>query len=87
MNFSNAWFIVEKLITMINQNLKNSSYHLQKLFNTLKNCFFILGWEVKLPVLTDEIKNLLKKWSDARESKQYRLADQIRNELQNKDIL
>ena len=47
----------------------------------------ILGINTNLPNLTEEEKNLVKSWQNARKEKNFELADKIRTELDSKGII
>ena len=47
----------------------------------------ILGFAFHMPILTDEEKEIYKRWQETKQEKNYDLADQYRKVLQDKGII
>ena len=89
-NTSNAFTLVYKLLKEINNSLRNPNTNVNDLNNqylTLSDMLNILGINQELKPLTEEEKELVKKWQSARKEKNFELADELRKEINNKGII
>ena len=79
-----------KLLKEINNSLRNPNTNVNDLNNqylTLSDMLNILGINQELKPLTEEEKELVKKWQSARKEKNFELADELRKEINNKGII
>lgn len=84
-NTANALSVLYLLIKEINKNLRNTQIDIKILqddFTTLQAMFEVLGLKVDLKPLTLEEKELVRNWNNARITKNFEVADQLRNEIQ-----
>lgn len=90
LNTPNAFTVIFEIIKQLNQLLrvKDKDYlNISLKLNSLLKCLDILGIEIKLVSLDKEIKTIYMKWSEAKENKDFVLADEYRQQLATKGIL
>lgn len=90
LNVANAQVVLFDTIKQLNQSLRLREKDLQRialLLNTLERMLDVLGIETKRVNLSDEDKALFEKWDAAKASKDFDMADKIRNQLQEKGYL
>lgn len=80
-NTPNVFTVINELIKTINQNEDPRSY------NTVLKIYEVLGVNLNLNDYTEEDIKTYDKWQDARNNKDYKKADELRNELMEKAIL
>lgn len=89
-NTSNAFTLVYKLLKEINSSLRQPNTSIEVLcdqYKTLSDMLSILGINTNLPNLTEEEKNLVKSWQNARKEKNFELADKLRKEITEAGII
>lgn len=89
MNVANAMVIVNEVVKKTNQSLRQQFDldNVSKNINTLSKMMNVLGLEFKLKEFTNEEKQLLTAWNQAKTNKDFELADSYRNQLIEKGIL
>jgi len=87
-NTANAITSMQSLTKTINQSLrKKSDYnHLNELFNAIVYMMDVLGLKVDLRAMNDDDRQLYVKWQEARSSKNFALADELREEMSKRGI-
>lgn len=88
-NTANALTSIYDLVKTINKDLRNPSVTdeilLEKL-NALNDMFEIFGLSVDLKQLSEEEIQLVNKWQNARKNKDFVLADELRNKINDAGI-
>lgn len=79
-NTPNLITYLMELIKKLNANLR-ANLPINEEYDKIMLVVDILGLEYELPVLSAELKEVYKAWLQARENKNYELADQLRNDL------
>lgn len=79
-NTPNLITYLMELIKKLNANLR-ANLPINEEYDKIMLVVDILGLEYELPVLSAELKEVYKAWLQARDNKNYELADQLRNDL------
>ena len=90
LNTPNAYGEVFEMTKLINQGLRTKEIDygmLAKNVNALKKMLDILGIRYAEVSLTDEDRQLYEKWAEAKNAKDFELADNYRSQLMEKGIL
>jgi cysteinyl-tRNA synthetase len=91
-NTPNAITALIKLMKEINKSIRKSTFsqeelnYLKALHNTFNTFLNVLGINFEIEQLSSEVKDLIKKRDEARQNKDFELADKCRNILQDKGI-
>ncbi len=83
-NTSNAITHLFSMVKIINTDLRKNDIDLkiyQDEFKTLKDMLYILGLNIDLKPLSSEEKELVNNWLNARKEKNFSLADELRNKI------
>ena len=89
-NTANAITSIFNLVKLINNYIRNkeTSYEVkEEALELLKELLWVLGIEVEVSPLTKEEKELVIKWVDARGNKDFELADSLRKEITERNIV
>ncbi len=89
-NTANAITSIFNLVKLINNYIRNkeTSYEVkEEALELLKELLWVLGIEVEVSPLTKEEKELVIKWADARGNKDFELADSLRKEITERNIV
>ena len=89
-NTPNAITTIFKLTKVMNTLIRAKDTSLDTLFeylNALYNMLWVLGINYDVKALTDEEKELVNKWNEAKANKDFTQADIYRNEINNRNIL
>ena len=89
-NTPNAITTIFKLTKVMNTLIRSKDTSLDTLFeylNALYNMLWVLGINYDVKALTDEEKELVNKWNEAKANKDFTQADIYRNEINNRNIL
>lgn len=89
-NTANAITSIFNLVKLINNYIRNkeTSYEVkEEALELLKELLWVLGIEVEVSPLTKEEKELVIKWVDARGNKDFELADSLRKEIAERNIV
>ncbi len=89
-NTANAITSIFNLVKLINNYIRNkeTSYEVkEEALELLKELLWVLGIEVEVSPLTKEEKELVIKWVDARGNKDFELADSLRKEITERNII
>ncbi len=90
LNTANALTELYNLIKLANQELRTKDADLNKLndiFKSLNDMFYVLGLDIKFVVLDENLKNLVKKYNNFKENKDFEKSDEVRQELISKGIM
>jgi cysteinyl-tRNA synthetase len=94
LNTIKAFYYLDKIVYRLNKELDRQEKGKQKEGNLIQGlnsilCFAldILGFKFELVDYDSQIYYLLDKWQKLRQSKQFREADQVRKQLQEKDVI
>ena len=74
------------LVKELNMALRNNT-EISHLYDKINLVNYILGLEYDLKKLSEEEKDIYRSWIDARNNKDYELADKYREQLQSLNIL
>lgn len=85
LNTPNALSVIYELVKQINK--ENNLDELLKYYNSLIMILKILGFDFEFKPLSKNDKDLFKSWEQARQDKNYELADKYRTELQEKGLI
>ena len=83
-NTANGLTVLYKVIKLINQTTRMKDadeLYLNQLLKLYNEILFVFGLDQKLNTLTDEEKELVNKWQEARKNKDFALADIYRNQI------
>jgi cysteinyl-tRNA synthetase len=84
----NAISVVQDAIKQLNVITRSTDFStLSKIYNSIIYMFEILGLKYDEVVLTKADRDLFNKWSEAKDSKDFKLADKIRDELIKLDLI
>ncbi len=89
-NTANAITTIFKMTKMVNNFVRNkeiSSGVLNQALRALKKLLWVLGIEVEINTLTNKEKELVNRWNNAKKNKDFELADKIRIEINEKNIV
>ena len=89
-NTANAITTIFKMTKIINNYTRNKEIGFELLnsaLKALKEMLWVLGIEVDVQKLTEEEKDLVNRWNQAKSEKNFELADQLRNEIIEKKIV
>lgn len=88
-NTANAITSVQTMIKSINQSLRKNtdSNYLNQQLKAIKYMMDVLGLDAKLKRLTDADRRLYDDWQNARNSKNFQLADELRTKLVERGII
>lgn len=86
-NTSNVVTYVLDLVKEINNSIRNSADNISILFSKILTVSYVLGLNYDLVDLTEEDKKLYTEWLKFREEKDFKKADEIRDILQEKNII
>lgn len=89
-NTANAITSIFNLTKLANNYIRNTNIAMDDLMQTLKllhDLLWVLGIEVELSPLTSEEKELVNNWYLAKKNKDFDLADKLRNQITEKNIL
>lgn len=89
-NTANAITSIFNLTKLANNYIRNTNIAMDDLMQTLKllhDLLWVLGIEVELSTLTSEEKELVNNWYLAKKNKDFDLADKLRNQITEKNIL
>ncbi len=86
MNTSNVITHLLQLVKDINKELRNKS-DISVYYQEFNDILFLLGLYYEYPTLSEDDKVLYLAWEEARDAKNYDLADELRNSLQEKELL
>jgi cysteinyl-tRNA synthetase len=88
LNTPNAISVLQESVKQLNVATRSSDLStLSKIYNSIIFMFEILGLKYDEIVLTKAHRDLFAKWSEAKDSKDFKLADKIRNELIKLDLI
>lgn len=90
LNTANAMSELYRIVKEGNIALRNKNTEIEvikKIFSTLQNMIYILGFKIEYPVLTQEDKDLYQRYLKAKEEKDFSLSDSLRPLLIEKRIL
>lgn len=90
LNTPNAYAVIFEIVKNINQLVRTKEIDyiaLAKQVNTLTRCMHVLGIVLPTIDLSNDDKQLYKEWLNAKATKDFKRADEIRLELTNKGIL
>lgn len=90
LNTANAMSELYRIVKEGNIALRNKNTEIdvtKKIFSTLQNMIYILGFKIEYPVLTQEDKDLYQRYLKAKEDKNFSLSDSLRPLLIEKRIL
>ena len=88
LNTPNAISVVQDAIKQLNVITRSTDFStLSKIYNSIVYMFEILGLKYDEVVLTKAHRDLFNKWSEAKDSKDFKLADKIRDELIKLDLI
>ncbi len=82
-NTANAITAIFDLTKFANTSLRNKSENelLNQILKGLKELLWVLGIEIDVKVLTQSEKELIQKWNEAKQNKDYALADELRTKI------
>ena len=86
-NTPNVITHILNLVKELNSELRNNGTKVLLLTNKILTITKILGLEYNMPTLTEEQKEIYNKWIEARNNKDFTLADTYRNKLIKENIL
>lgn len=89
-NTANAITSIFQTTKLANNYIRNNniSYNdLMQVLKCLKDQLWVLGIDVDLLPLNDDEKALVLKWNEAKKNKDFELADSLREEIKNKNII
>lgn len=86
-NTPNVITHILNLVKELNGELRNNGTKVLLLTNKILTITKILGLEYNMPTLTEEQKEIYNKWLEARNNKDFTLADTYRNKLIKENIL
>lgn len=88
LNTANAITVLYDVVKQINKELRSQTdlEVLANLYETLKTMLDILGLSVIISALNEEEMKLVKAWEEARCAKNFALADELRNQINEKGI-
>lgn len=90
LNTENAFMSLFDTVKRFNQNLRQREIDVDVVANyieTIQKMLYVLGIEIAPIVLSDEDKHLYQKWNEAKANKDFDVADNYRQQLQEKGIL
>ena len=90
LNTPNAYMVIFDTVKLLNQSLrvKDINYdEVSRNYNAIVKMLEVLGIFIDKVILSDEDKDIYTKWTNAKESKDFELADKYRNMLIDKGIL
>ncbi|AGM24732.1 cysteine--tRNA ligase [Spiroplasma chrysopicola] len=87
LNTPNVLSIINDMIKIINQQLRNNKIDLTIVGDFYNIIFNLLNFSFTLPVITPEIKGLIQEWQHAKAVQDFVKADKIRTQLVEKNIL
>lgn len=82
-NTANAITAIFDLTKFANTSLRNKSENelLNQILKGLKELLWVLGIEIDVKPLTQNEKELIQKWNEAKQNKDYALADELRTKI------
>ena len=88
LNTPNAVSVLQESVKQLNVATRSSDLStLSKIYNSIIFMFEILGLKYDEVILTKTHRDLFTKWSEAKDSKDFKLADKIRDELIKLDLI
>ena len=90
LNTPNAYMVIFDTVKLLNQSLRTKDIDfvtVAKEYNAIKKMLNILGIFIKPVELDEEAKDFYGKWNEAKQAKNFELADEYRNKLIAKGIL
>ena len=88
-NTANAITAIFKMTKIINNELRSRELNYDNLldsFKALKSLLWVLGIEVKVNPLSEEEKELVNAWQNAKLNKDFEKADKLREEINSRNI-
>ena len=89
-NISNAITALDKEIKEVNLATRQNNLtvdELKELYSLFYNMLWVLGIEPHIEALNEEELTLVRKWMEARTNKDFALADNLRNQINEKGII
>ena len=89
-NTANAITSIFNMTKLVNTYVRNPNIDSSVLMEALKclhELLWVLGINVDITPLTDEEKDLVNKWNQAKKEKNFELADELRTKIQEKNIV
>lgn len=89
-NTANAITAIFKVTKLMNNYLREREVKYDSLLESLqalKSMLWVLGINVDVKPLTEEEKELVNKWNQAKQAKDFETADKLRNEINNRNIV
>ncbi|AGM25763.1 cysteinyl-tRNA synthetase [Spiroplasma syrphidicola EA-1] len=87
LNTPNVLSIINDMIKIINQQLRNNNLDLTIVGDFYNIIFNLLNFNFTLPVISPEIRALIEEWQEAKTAQDFVKADKIRTQLVEKNIL
>lgn len=89
-NISNAMTALDKVVKEVNMAVRQNNLSKEEMFELYSlyfNMLWVLGIEPHIDALSEEELELVHKWNDARNAKDFALADNLRIQINNKGII
>ncbi len=80
-------FSLTKLANVYIRNPQTSNEDLMQVLKCMYDMLWVLGIEVEVKALTNDEKELVKNWNQAKKEKNFELADKLRQEIIDKNIV